>query len=65
MHVTEHIHTALKMAKKRKDSQEEDNVFQEASEAPKQEQFQLGDSASLKRALDEAVIEVRGEYGCA
>jgi hypothetical protein len=47
------------MAKKRKDSQEEDNVFQDASEAPKQEQFQLGDSSSLKRALDEAVIEVR------
>jgi hypothetical protein len=49
------------MAKKRKDSKEEDNVFQEASEAPKQEQFQLGDSSSLKRALDEVVIEVRRE----
>ena len=52
------------MAKKRKDSQEEDNVFQEG-EAPKQEQFQLGDCSSLKRALDEAVIEVRRREGSA
>ena len=47
------------MSKRRKDSKEEEDVFQEEAEAPKQEQFHLGDCSSLKRALDDAVIEVR------
>ena len=43
--------------KKRKDTSE-DNVFREEEE-PKQEQINLGDAPSLKRALDDAVIQVR------
>jgi hypothetical protein len=50
------------MAPKQKQKKEEDDVFKledDTGREQKPEKIDLWDNASLKRALDEAVIEVR------